>query len=181
MKCFCIPSRTTRMISPIRRASSKRCQVWTMTGRPATLSHNLSTSGPMRVPLPAATRMAAFMKCKLPRKNCLTDAPHDARLVQIVLRHLHLHAITDGETDEALAHLAGNGRQHLMLVVQFDAKHGSRQNGLDATFDFYVFFHELNKATQGSTAKSNKKSPCQRHGAALAGNAAPVKINLVDQ
>ena len=40
-------------------------------------------------------------------------------------------------------HLAGNGRQHLMLVVQFDAKHRPRQHGLNPTFDFYVFFHEL--------------------------------------
>src|SRR5258707_1011390 len=110
MKCFCIPSRTTRMISPISRASSKRCQVWAMTGRPATLSHNLSTSGPMRVPLPAATRMAAFIGGRDAAKEFLADAPDDTRLVQTILRHLHLHAITDGEADEAFAHLAGNGR-----------------------------------------------------------------------
>jgi hypothetical protein len=74
-----------------------------------------------------------------------TNPPDDASLVQIVLRHLHFHAVADGEADEAFAHLAGNGRQHLMLVVQFDAKHRSGQHGLDTTFDFYVFFHELNQ------------------------------------
>jgi hypothetical protein len=30
-----------------------------------------------------------------------------------------------------------------MLVVQFDAKHRSGQHGLNPTFYFYVFFHEL--------------------------------------
>jgi hypothetical protein len=28
-----------------------------------------------------------------------------------------------------------------MLVVQFDAEHRPGQHGLDATFNFYVFFH----------------------------------------
>jgi hypothetical protein len=34
--------------------------------------------------------------------------------------------------------------KHLMLVVQFDAKHRPGQHGLNTTFDFYVFFHEFN-------------------------------------
>jgi hypothetical protein len=30
------------------------------------------------------------------------------------------------------------------LVVQLDPTHCPGQHGLDATFDFYMFFHELN-------------------------------------
>ena len=55
-------ARTTRMISPMHFASSNRCQVCATTGRPATSRNNLSTPAPMRMPLPAATRMAAFMQ-----------------------------------------------------------------------------------------------------------------------
>ena len=71
------------------------------------------------------------------------NAPDDARLVQVVLGHFHFHAVADGEPDEALAHLAGNGREKLVLVVQLDAKHRSGQHGLNSTFNFYMFFHEL--------------------------------------
>src|SRR6185369_17485132 len=104
------------MISPMHCVLLNFCQVWAMTGRPAISSHNLSV--PMRTPLPAATRRAAFIGRKLPRRFRSADAPDDAGFVQVVLGHLHFHAVTDGEPDEALAHLAGNGRQHLVLVVQ---------------------------------------------------------------
>src|SRR2546425_622546 len=50
-----------------------RAQVWATTGRPATSSKSLSTFGPMRVPLPAATMMALFTGlqvagCRWPRQ-----------------------------------------------------------------------------------------------------------------
>src|SRR6266850_7392377 len=54
----CIPSRTTRMISSMQAASSKRRQVRASTGTPLSSRNSLSTLGPMRVPLPAATIMA---------------------------------------------------------------------------------------------------------------------------
>src|ERR1044071_3001965 len=47
--------------------------------------------------------------------NCLSAAllqpPSDARLVQIVRRHLHLHPVAGGQTHEAFAHLAADGRE----------------------------------------------------------------------
>src|SRR5689334_24967471 len=66
----------------------------------------------------------------------------DARLVEIVRRHLELDSITDGEADESFAHLAGDVGQHLMLVVQLHAEHRARQHGHHVAFHFYMFFHE---------------------------------------
>ena len=42
-------------------ASLKRCQVWAMTGRPASSRKSLSMFAPMRVPFPAATIIADVM------------------------------------------------------------------------------------------------------------------------
>ena len=71
------------------------------------------------------------------------NAPDDARLVQIVGRHLHFHAITSGQTNEAFAHFPGDRRQDLMLVVQLNFEHRSSQHGQNLTFNFDVFFHLL--------------------------------------
>jgi hypothetical protein len=45
------------------------------------------------------------------------------------------------------AHFAGNMRQDLVLVVQHDAEHGPRQNGLDGPFQFDWLFgaHRMKK------------------------------------
>jgi len=59
------------------------------------------------------------------------------------LGHFHLHPIPGGEADEALAHLPGNGRQYLMFVVQFDAKHRSGENRNDTALDLNRFFHSF--------------------------------------
>ena len=75
----------------------------------------------------------------------LTEAPNDARFIQIVGGHFHFDAITDSETDEPFAHFAGDGGKDLMLVVEFDAKHRAGQHRKNPTFYFNVFFHALNK------------------------------------
>src|ERR1035441_582419 len=86
-----------------------------------------------------------------------TDAPDDAGLVQVIGRHLHLHAVADGEPHEPFAHFAGNGRQHLMLVVQFDAEHCSGQDRQDAPFNFDVLFHESEKSARRNAAMASGK------------------------
>ena len=43
--------------------------------------------------------------------------PGDARLVQIIRRHLHLHAIADRQAHPILAHLAGERSKNEMLIV----------------------------------------------------------------
>src|SRR5277367_2443228 len=59
----------------------------------------------------------------VPRTAGLFQPPGDARLVEVVGRHLHFHPVSDGEAHPAFAHLAANGGQHEVFVVQFDAKH----------------------------------------------------------
>lgn len=70
-------------------------------------------------------------------------APDDARFIEVVLRHLHLHAVADGQLHEFLAHLAGDGRQHLMLVVQLDTEHRAGQHRHNFPFNFNMFFHAM--------------------------------------
>jgi hypothetical protein len=61
----------------------------------------------------------------------------DARLFKVVRIHLHFHNIAHHDTDEMFAELAGNMREHLMAVRQFDAEHRAGQDGNYLTFDFY--------------------------------------------
>ena len=82
------------------------------------------------------------------------ESVNDARFVQIVRRHFHLHPITDSQPYEPLAHPARNMCQHLMPVVQFGAEHCARQHGGDSSFDFNRLFHGV----QGSR-------PAKRRGA----------------
>src|SRR5258705_10659559 len=73
----------------------------------------------------------------------LAQPPGDARLVQIVRRHLHFYAIAHGEPNPALAHLAANRSQHQVLVVQFHSEHGSRENHRYYAFHFDMVFFQL--------------------------------------
>src|SRR5205814_4584891 len=93
--------------------------------------------------------------------NALPQAIGDARLVEVVGRHLHLDAITDGEPDETFAHFAGDVRQHLMFVVELDAKHGARQHRHYVAFHFNVLFHESSWFCTGDRAdfESPMKNP----------------------
>ena len=70
----------------------------------------------------------------------LMQPPNNAGFVQIVRRHLHLNSVADGQPNKAFAHFAGNRRQDQMFVPQLDPKHGPRQNRMDDSFDFNVFF-----------------------------------------
>jgi predicted urease superfamily metal-dependent hydrolase len=70
------------------------------------------------------------------------NPPDDARLVQVVLGHLHFHPVAGGEADESFPHFARDGGQNLMFIVQFHLEHRSRKNRKDSPFHFDVFFHE---------------------------------------
>ena len=52
--------------------------------------------------------------------------PHNTRFVQIVGGHFHFDAVAGGEPDPSFAHFSRDGRQNEVLVVEFDAEHGSR-------------------------------------------------------
>src|SRR5258707_3234390 len=56
----------------------------------------------------------------------LLVAVDDAAARQIVRRKLHGYFVSRENTNKILAHLAGNVRQHLMLVFQLHPKHGVR-------------------------------------------------------
>ena len=86
-------------------------------------------------------RICGAAKCRRREEN-LFQPPSDARLVQIVGRHFHFDAVADGEAHPAFAHFAADGGEDEMLVVQLDAEHRAGQDGLDAAFDFDVFFFD---------------------------------------
>ena len=72
----------------------------------------------------------------------LFQPPDDPGFVQIVGGHFHFNSVADCEPDPAFAHLPGDGGEDEVFVVQFDAEHGARQNGMDDSFDFDGrFFH----------------------------------------
>ena len=89
----------------------------------------------------------------------LSQPPGDARLVQVVGRHFHFHAVADGQAHPAFAHLATDGRQDNVLVVQFDAEHRAGQNRLDTAFDFDVFFFDRCVHSDGKIKKAGSGSP----------------------
>ena len=72
-----------------------------------------------------------FAKCCGRR---LTEAINDAGFVEVVRRHFDFDAVSDGQSDESLPHLAGNVSEHHVAIVQFDAEHGSRQDCFDFAF-----------------------------------------------
>jgi len=70
----------------------------------------------------------------------LTEPVSDARFGQVIRRHLQAHAVADGQAHEMAPHFSGDVGQHLVLVVQDDAEHGSGQNGLNRSFQFNGLF-----------------------------------------
>ena len=68
------------------------------------------------------------------------DPPDDPRLVQVVLRHLDVDLVADGDADEIFTQLAGDVREHLVAVGQLDAEHGAGQHLCDGSREFDVLF-----------------------------------------
>ena len=77
----------------------------------------------------------------------LPEAVDDARLGEVVGRHFELHAVTIGEADETLAHLAGDVGQDAVFVCEFDAEHGPGEHGGDFAFGFNNVIHCHKKYT----------------------------------
>ena len=70
----------------------------------------------------------------------IAQAVNDASLLQVVGTHLHLDRIAGGDLDKMLAQFTGNMGQNLMSIGQFNPEHGTRQDGNNLAFYFYVFF-----------------------------------------
>src|SRR4051794_21360845 len=95
-------------------------------------------------------------------KQLLLQSIRDPRLAEIVGGHLQADAITDREPDEMLAHFAGKMGQNLVLIVQPDTKHGSRQNRRDGTFYLNGLFVSQNSSTLVSLFSRAHKLSCFR-------------------
>ena len=73
--------------------------------------------------LPAATSPKAYG----PRPKASLVSVRNPPARQVVGGQLHEHAVPCQDADEVLPHLAGHVRQHLVLVLEFDAEHRVRQ------------------------------------------------------
>src|SRR5512133_1377713 len=70
----------------------------------------------------------------------LLESVDDAAAGEIVGGYLYEHPVTGKDSDEVLAHLPADVRQHLVLVLQFDPEHRVGQ-GLDhCGFELNGFF-----------------------------------------
>jgi len=67
-------------------------------------------------------------------------AERDARLAEIVRRHLDVHAVADADPDEMLPHLARDMGEDFVAVWQGHAKHCARQHLSYRTGQFNGFF-----------------------------------------
>src|ERR1700730_9529663 len=73
------------------------------------------------------TDARTFISLLLDQSLALLIPVHDAAARKIVGRKLHCDFVPRENTNKILAHLPGNVRQHLVLVLQLDAKHGVGQ------------------------------------------------------
>jgi len=99
----------------------------------------------------------------------LLEPPDNARFIEVVRGHLHPDTIADCQAHPTFAHFAGDGRQDEVFIVQFDAEHSPRQNGMDDTFDGdRHFFHKAVRGGQGRAIGDTPKpaSNSSRHQAA---------------
>ena len=90
----------------------------------------------------------------------LAQTPSDAALVQIIGRHFEFDAVADGEADPPFAHFARDGGEHGVLVLELHPEHRAREHGLNAAFDFDMFFHGwLVGSNAGLLEKASSRTP----------------------
>jgi hypothetical protein len=52
----------------------------------------------------------------------------DARLIDVVRRHLEFNAIANSKSNKSFAHFSGNVRENKVLISESNPKHGTGQN-----------------------------------------------------
>src|SRR5216683_4649870 len=72
----------------------------------------------------------------MPRRRLL-EAEGDTAFGEVVGRHLDIDLVAGKDADAILAHLARGVREHLVVVVQLDAKHRVGQQLRDRAGEFY--------------------------------------------
>jgi len=73
-------------------------------------------------------------------RNVLAQPINDPGFIDVVGRHLELHAVAGGQADEALAHFARDMGEDGVVVGQLHPEHGAGENGSDLPFEFDSFF-----------------------------------------
>ena len=81
-----------------------------------------------------------FRAMGVPKNFIFSEAVDDARLVNVVRRHLEFDAIANGKSNKSFAHFSGNVRQDKMLVGQSDPEHGAGKDRHDRSFQLKSFF-----------------------------------------
>ena len=81
-----------------------------------------------------------FRTAGVPKNLILSEAVVDARLINVVRRHLEFNAIADGKSNKPFAHFSGNVREDKMLVGESDPEHGAGKHRHDRSFQFESFF-----------------------------------------
>src|SRR6266851_4372222 len=84
-------------------------------------------------------RAAGRIGGDMPRQRLL-EAKGDTALGEVVRRHLDIDLVTGKHANAVLAHLARGVREHLVIVVELDAKHRVRQQFGDRAGKFYEIF-----------------------------------------
>src|SRR5438477_3901783 len=91
-----------------------------------------------------------FRGTGVPKNFIFLEAVDDARLVNVVRRHLEFDAIANGKSNKSFAHFSGNVRQDKMLVGQSDPEHGAGKDRHDRSFQLKSFFGVHDREQAGS-------------------------------
>ena len=81
-----------------------------------------------------------FRTIGVPKNFILLEAVDDARLINVVRRHLEFNAIANGKSNKSFAHFSRNVREDKMLVGESDPEHGAGKHRHDRSFQFEGFF-----------------------------------------
>jgi hypothetical protein len=81
-----------------------------------------------------------FRTAGVPKNLILSEAVDDARLINVVRRHLEFNAIANGKSNKSFAHFPGNVREDKMLVGESNPEHGAGQDRHDRSFQLEGFF-----------------------------------------
>ena len=84
-----------------------------------------------------APHMPAPNKSWVIRRSGSTHPIHDPGFGRVVGRHLHLHAVTDHQTDETLPHFPGDVRQQFVTTGELHLEHRSRKNRGNDSFHLH--------------------------------------------
>jgi hypothetical protein len=81
-----------------------------------------------------------FRTAGVPKNRILLESVDDARLIDVVRRHLEFDTIANSKSNKSFAHFPGNVRENKVLISQSNPKHGTGQDRHDRSFQLEGFF-----------------------------------------